>query len=653
VREFGGSVRSARGGPESELETLLSAGEHALEAEGNLTAGRELYENAYRLAAATGDAETMATAVLGVGGTWLGAFRGVTDSARLEGRLRDVLALLDPAGPPAFRVRARLAGERDYRTASCAGVLPLLDEVAGQPDPRIRAEVLHIVRQCLPAPEHADRRAAVSARLVDESFRTGRRADLLTGLLWRTVDLLLVGDGQATRVLGELKTHLREHDHLATRFVVGAIDVMLAIRAGRFERAEELARSCAELGASAGDIDGRVWHLAQVATIRWHQGRLAELLPVLEELLDSPVLSPVDHSLLAGYAVAAAAAGETRGASSALARLSTPSLAALPRSSSWLVTLRGVVEAAHLLGDARAAEEAYVLLEPYADLPTMGGIGITCFGSVRYALGLAALTTGDLDRAVGQFEAAVRHNLALAHWPAVVASRRRLAEALAGRRSHADREAARTESARAHDEATALGIPHAVRDFPEAREAAGQRAVCVRRGKRWQVSLGGRSVLVDACVGMFHLAVLTSNPGTEIPAVELVAGVAALREATAQPTLPAQPLLDRAAVRAYRERLERLEGVIADAERSAEGVAGGVADIAAARAERDWILDELTRSLGLGGRVRHFAEAGERARVAAGKAIRRALARIEAADPLIGGHLRRGVHTGVRCAYWP
>lgn len=632
------------------LEVLLAAGGRALEAEGNLAAGRELYEDAYRLAASAGDAEAMAEAVLGVGGTWLGAFRGVTDSARLEGRLRDVLALLDPAGPAAFRVRARLAGERDYRTASRAGVLPLLDELAGQPDPRVRAEVLHVVRQCLPAPEHAAERAAVTARLVDESLRTGRRADLVTGLLWRTVDLLLVGDGQAARVLGELKGLLREHDHLATRFVVDAIGVMLAIRAGRFERAEELARACAELGSAAGDIDGRVWHLAHVATIRWHQGRLAELLPVLEELLDSPVLSPIDHSLLAAYAVAAATAGETRGASSALARLTTPSLAALPRSSSWLVTLRGVVEAAHLLGDVRAAEEAYGLLEPYADLPAMGGIGIACFGSVRYALGLAAFTAGDLDRAVGQFEAAVRHNLALAHWPAVVASRRRLAEALAGRRSPADREAARTESARAHDEATALGIPHAVRDVPDARgAAAGPRAACVRRGKRWQVSLGGRSVQVDACVGMFHLAVLTSNPGTEIPAVELVAGVAALRDATAQPTLSAQPLLDRDAVRAYRERLERLEAVIAGAERSADGVP----DTAAARAERDWILDELTRSLGLSGRVRHFAEAGERARVAAGKAIRRALARVEAADPLIGGHLRRGVHTGVRCAYWP
>jgi len=44
---------------------------------------------------------------------------------------------------------------------------------------------------------------------------------------------------------------------------------------------------------------------------------------------------------------------------------------------------------------------------------------------------------------------------------------------------------------------------------------------------------------------------------------------------------------------------------------------------------------------------------GERARVAVGKAIRRSLARITEADPIIGDHLRQTVHTGVRCSYWP
>jgi hypothetical protein len=43
----------------------------------------------------------------------------------------------------------------------------------------------------------------------------------------------------------------------------------------------------------------------------------------------------------------------------------------------------------------------------------------------------------------------------------------------------------------------------------------------------------------------------------------------------------------------------------------------------------------------------------ERARISVGKAIRRALDRITAADPALGHELRMTVHTGLRCCYDP
>lgn len=55
---------------------------------------------------------------------------------------------------------------------------------------------------------------------------------------------------------------------------------------------------------------------------------------------------------------------------------------------------------------------------------------------------------------------------------------------------------------------------------------------------------------------------------------------------------------------------------------------------------------------GIGGYVRGFPDSGERARIAVGKAIRRALAQIATADPVLGEYLRDGVHTGVRCSSW-
>ena len=60
---------------------------------------------------------------------------------------------------------------------------------------------------------------------------------------------------------------LAEDEHLAVGFVVQAIEVMLAIRAGRFEEAEQLARECFERGAKAGDVDAAARYGAQLVVL--------------------------------------------------------------------------------------------------------------------------------------------------------------------------------------------------------------------------------------------------------------------------------------------------------------------------------------------------------------------------------------------------
>ena len=72
-----------------------------------------------------------------------------------------------------------------------------------------------------------------------------------------------------------------------------------------------------------------------------------------------------------------------------------------------------------------------------------------------------------------------------------------------------------------------------------------------------------------------------------------------------------------------------------------------------ARGEREWLAAQLASAAGLSGRVRSFPDDAERARVAVGKAVRRALVRIEEADAVVGAHLRQTVRTGARCSYWP
>jgi hypothetical protein len=680
AREADGSTAARRlelvTGASENLRAALADGDRALYTGGDLLASRESFEHAYELAERAGDPEAMAHAVLGLAGLWVSERRTLTGAVMLEERLKGVLPQLGEGAASegrslpgerlrqhnrsalALRVRARLAAEADYRRGGNAEILALLAEARAFGDPVVLADVLSLAHHCLLGPDDVTVRRELAMDLIRVSFRTGRRSDRLMGLMWQTVDAYSAGDPHAGRLLGELKDELIQRDHPAVGFVVSAIDVMLAIRAGRLDDAESLVGRCAKSGASAGDIDWEWWPGAQLVTIRWYQGRLPELLPMITDRVHSRALSAVDNSTVVALAVAAALDGDRPTAASFLASVCGTDLAALPRSSSWLATMNGVVETARLLADTEVAARAYELLLPYADLPLVGGLGVTCCGSVRQTLGVASLAFGDVDGAIGHLRAAVRHNLALGHWPALVWSRWRLAEAHRLRGQPEDAAAAERELSAARNEAAALGLPAVAGDQPanagDRLAAGGDRlaaddaevATCGRVGRKWRLTLGDRSVLVEDSIGMLHLAVLIANPRQDIPAADLVSGLASLgggRDGGAT-----QPVLDAQAVAEYRSRLRSL-----DAELEVADAGGDAEQATALRAEREWLLAQLASATGLSGRQRSFPDEAERARVAAGKAIRRALLRIADTDARIGEHLRQSVRTGTRCSYWP
>jgi DNA-binding SARP family transcriptional activator len=411
----------------------LADAEDALLRNGDLRTSREHFETAYNLAKRAGDGECLARAALGLSGLWVHEHRTATGTHEMQARLKHALSMAGTQSPLALRLRVRLAGEVDYRAAGHSEILAVLEETRVAGDPVARAEALSIAHHCLLGPDHRRLRQTLALELIGESSRTGRRGDRLMGLLWHTVDLFLAGHPHAERRLGELRQALAERDFLAAGFVVSALQVMLTIRAGRFDEAEKQALVCAELGETVGDADAIGWYGAHLVAIRWFQGRLDELLPLLDQLVDSSTLSTIDNSYFAARAVAAAVAGDERKAASSLARLVGSDLAELPRSSTWMVSMNGVAEAAYRLGDAETAACAYELLSPFADLPVMASLAVACFGSAHYPLGVAAMAMGDRERAVRHLHTAIRHNLALAHWPAVALCEARYAEALAPR----------------------------------------------------------------------------------------------------------------------------------------------------------------------------------------------------------------------------
>jgi hypothetical protein len=121
-------------------------------------------------------------------------------------------------------------------------------------------------------------------------------------------------------------------------------------------------------------------------------------------------------------------------------------------------------------------------------------------------------------------------------------------------------------------------------------------------------------------------------------------------ESALVPSAPdnAGEILDARAKAEYRRRLNELE------EEAEEARALGHLERAArADEERQVLVTELAKALGLGGRDRRPASPSERARVSATRAIRAALARIREQSPTLGEHLERTIQTGTFCSYAP
>jgi hypothetical protein len=178
-----------------------------------------------------------------------------------------------------------------------------------------------------------------------------------------------------------------------------------------------------------------------------------------------------------------------------------------------------------------------------------------------------------------------------------------------------------------------------------------------REGDYWSLVFEGRTVRVRDLKGVRYLARLLAAPGREFHVLDLVAaetGVAAEVASAHGADLSrgrlgdAGEILDERAKNAYRRRLAEIDDDIDQAR-----ALGDTERAAQADAERDFLIRELSRALGLGGRDRRAASASERARVAVTRAVRQAIARIDEHHPQLGQHLNRAIRTGTYCVYLP
>jgi AAA ATPase domain len=632
---------------------------------GRLAEARARFDRAVTAAERGGDPVTFAEAALGLGGHWINDHRSPVERVRVLGLQRSALADL----PPEYvalrsRLAVRLAAEAVYDGAPVGPVLAALADARRCGDAEALAEALSLSHHALLTPEFAHQRLELADELIRVASEAGHGVLALMGLCWRTVDLFHLADPRAPRALEDLRERADALACQAILYIVDVLDVMLLVRSGRLDEAEARANRCFELGTAVGEVDTFSYLGAHLLTIRWIQGRDAELLDLAEEVAASPTLVEAEFAFRAAAAAIAARAGHVDRARAGLDALTAGGLAALPQSSTWHVGMLAIVETATLLGDAPVARRAYDLLQPFAALPVMPSLAVVCLGSTERPLGLAARTFGDVDRAVAHLERAVAANHRLDNRPLVAVTRAELAETLCLRDGAGDRARAADLLARAIADADAWGMDvraaawRADRDALVASEAVpvrqdmneprsdtteepGHRGVIRREGRGWIVALDDHRVLVVDLVGMAYLAELVSHPGQAIPALTLAGGAPAADGAR-------QEVLDDDARAAYAARARELADDLAEAEAHAD-----IGRAERLRAELDLLVDELESATGLGGRARLFVGPAERARTAVRKAIKRALDEIDAADPQIAAVLRASIVTGSTCTYAP
>jgi len=107
-------------------------------------------------------------------------------------------------------------------------------------------------------------------------------------------------------------------------------------------------------------------------------------------------------------------------------------------------------------------------------------------------------------------------------------------------------------------------------------------------------------------------------------------------------------MLDARAKEAYRRRLAEIEEDLEEARAMRDAGRATQANV-----ERDFLVRELSRAVGLGGRDRRTGVAAERARASVTRAIRQAMTRIRQHHPALAKHLDHAIRTGTYCEYRP
>ncbi|MBA2495723.1 MAG: hypothetical protein H0V33_01255, partial [Acidimicrobiia bacterium] len=321
-----------------------------------------------------------------------------------------LVALLDRAlrdiggAHPELRARllAQLAAD-SYWTSGRSYTRELLDEALAlarsQGEPTTLAAVLSTRLRCLNEPDTLAERLAASTELLELVRPLGDQAMTLDATMYRGVAALEAGR------LEEWDRRLAECEALATKarqpflawrvaYLKTMVDVMRDTVAG-----EASATATFEIGSPLNDDDVFTLFFTSLFIIRFHQGRAAELVPTMRELVADREGIPVWRAVLA---LCLAEAGDLEAARELVHEAVFERKSHMERDHVWWGTIVVLAETVWTLGDRSSAEALLGEVHPFVD-------HITCAGLGTASTGAAARTVAQLETVLGRYEEADAH----------------------------------------------------------------------------------------------------------------------------------------------------------------------------------------------------------------------------------------------------
>jgi hypothetical protein len=337
--------------------------------------------------------------------------------------------------------------------------------------------------------------------------------------------------------------------------------------------------------------------------------------------------------------------------------LATAGLAAMQPDMLYVWALALLARGCCVLGSRQHAMHLYQALLPFAGRAAVAAGAVMCAGSVsRYLGGLAALS--GQTAAEEHFQAAVADHHRLGARPLLARTLHEYAQLLAARAAGSDLARAAEALAEARAIATECGMTKLAAILNQQQAATADTVILEREGGYWALRRAGTVARLPDTLGLRYLDLLIRNPGRELAALDMIQLASATPASTAPPAAPRSPAehpitvtaaddtLDARALAEYRHRLAELDDDLAEAERWND-----TERASRARAERDFLLRELTSATGIHGRPRRLGSESERARVNVTRAIRSAIDKIRTHNPDGAAHLDQAIRTGTYCSY--